>query len=184
MFQVLYLFLKLCILDTEDIDEDREGHKNSGSVQELALNVGEKKARDFHRKAVICCDRGPGAAKEALLSLRYVQISPRAGCEAGHSICPFERFFQRLSSRIKELSKRSSGRKEHSGTSSTEEHNESRVRDSIEIIGRQPDIASPQQYDRHKALRAFRFRLTLRVPQPQSMITQYRMSMNGPRRVV
>lgn len=103
MFQVLYLLLKLYIFDTEDIDEDREDHKNSGSVQELALNGGEKKARDIHRKAVICCDRGPGATKEALLSLRYVQISPRAGCEAGHSICPFERFFQRLSSRIKEL---------------------------------------------------------------------------------
>lgn len=88
MFYVLYLFLKLRIVDTEDIDEDREGYKNSGSAQELALNGGEKKARDVHRKAVICCDRGPGATKEALLSLRYAQISPRAGCEAGHSICP------------------------------------------------------------------------------------------------
>lgn len=38
MFYVLYLFLKLRIVDTENIDEDREGHKSSGSAQELALN--------------------------------------------------------------------------------------------------------------------------------------------------
>lgn len=111
MFYVLYLFLKLRIVDTEDIDEHREGCKNSGSAQGLALNGGEKKARDVHRKAVICCDRGPRAAKEALLSLRYATRWVRGRTL---DLPAMSASFRLDSSRIKELSKRSSERKHHS----------------------------------------------------------------------